>query len=112
MQAEVDSLPEWKQKLGKQLLLRRVGEAYGRMVLGPGLFQADCHPGNILVTDRGLVGLPPLLLSPLAVPHCHTCAFWGWGCLDSSCLLCNGQALPGNTRSLARVQPGPHVRTA
>ena len=56
VQARADSLPKWQQDLGKRLLLRRVGEAYGRMVLGPGLFQADCHPGNILVSDTGHVG--------------------------------------------------------
>lgn len=68
-QAEAEKLPEWQQKLGKQLLLRRVGEAYGRMILGSGIFQADCHPGNILVNGSGLVGV---LLSP-ATAFSHVC---------------------------------------
>jgi predicted unusual protein kinase regulating ubiquinone biosynthesis (AarF/ABC1/UbiB family) len=35
----------------------RVSEAYGRMILGEGLFQADGHPGNILVRPGGRIGL-------------------------------------------------------
>lgn len=38
-------------------VLSRVSEAYGRMILGTGLFQADGHPGNILVLPKGKVGL-------------------------------------------------------
>lgn len=30
-------------------IMNRVGEAYGRMMLETGLFQADGHPGNSLV---------------------------------------------------------------
>lgn len=33
-------------------ILARVSEAYGLMILGEGLFQADGHPGNILVQVR------------------------------------------------------------
>ncbi|KAK9798604.1 hypothetical protein WJX73_007340 [Symbiochloris irregularis] len=57
MQSRAQQLSQWQQDLGKRVLLSRVSEAYGRMILGPGLFQADCHPGNILVSDCGLVGL-------------------------------------------------------
>jgi len=35
--------------MGIQRILSRVSEAYGRMMLYEGLFQADGHPGNILV---------------------------------------------------------------
>ena len=56
VQARAEALPQWKQEVGKRILLRTVTEAYGRMLLGPGLFQADCHPGNILVSDTGAVG--------------------------------------------------------
>lgn len=38
-------------------IMNRVGEAYGRMMLETGLFQADGHPGNILVMSNGAVGL-------------------------------------------------------
>ena len=35
---------------------RQVSEAYGRMMLLDGLFQADGHPGNILVMKGGRGG--------------------------------------------------------
>jgi predicted unusual protein kinase regulating ubiquinone biosynthesis (AarF/ABC1/UbiB family) len=38
-------------------ILARVSEAYGQMILGEGLFQADGHPGNILVQHGGRVAL-------------------------------------------------------
>ena len=41
-----------------QLILSRVCEAYGRMLLLQGLFQADCHPGNILVMKGDHVAVP------------------------------------------------------
>ncbi|GIL83202.1 hypothetical protein Vretifemale_12058 [Volvox reticuliferus] len=41
----------------KRLILSRVSEAYGRMIFGEGLFQADGHPGNILIGRGGRVGL-------------------------------------------------------
>lgn len=31
------------------MIMERVAEAFGVMILGSGLFQADAHPGNILV---------------------------------------------------------------
>lgn len=39
------------------MVLRNVSEAYGRMILEEGLFQADGHPGNILVRRGGGVAL-------------------------------------------------------
>lgn len=36
-------------------ILNRVTEAYGHMILLDGLFQADCHPGNIIVM-KGTLG--------------------------------------------------------
>lgn len=68
-QNRAEQLSQWQQDLGKRMLLSRVSEAYGRMVLGPGLFQADCHPGNILVSDSGVVGT--VLPSRCIVQHCH-----------------------------------------
>ena len=35
----------------------RISEAYGRMILGEGLFQADGHPGNILLQKGAKIGL-------------------------------------------------------
>lgn len=42
-------LSPMKRKLGIKRILGAVSEAYGRMMLYEGLFQADGHPGNILV---------------------------------------------------------------
>jgi predicted unusual protein kinase regulating ubiquinone biosynthesis (AarF/ABC1/UbiB family) len=36
-----------------RLILSQVSQAYGLMILGEGLFQADGHPGNILVQRGG-----------------------------------------------------------
>jgi predicted unusual protein kinase regulating ubiquinone biosynthesis (AarF/ABC1/UbiB family) len=38
-------------------ILSQLSEAYGRMILGEGLFQADGHPGNILVQKAGGIAL-------------------------------------------------------
>lgn len=38
-------------------ILARVSEAYGMMILGEGLFQADGHPGNIMVQQGGRIAL-------------------------------------------------------
>mmetsp|Transcript_26987 Transcript_26987/g.49662 ORF Transcript_26987/g.49662 Transcript_26987/m.49662 type:complete len:347 (-) Transcript_26987:128-1168(-) len=51
------SLPPIRRKAAKRMVLTRVSEAYGRMLLGEGLFHADGHPGNILVDGRGKIGL-------------------------------------------------------
>lgn len=40
-----------------RLILSQVSQAYGLMILGEGLFQADGHPGNILVQKGGRVAL-------------------------------------------------------
>ena len=38
-----------KRKVAVERIVHRVAEAYGRQLLYGGLFQADGHPGNILV---------------------------------------------------------------
>lgn len=38
-------------------ILAQVSQAYGLMILGEGLFQADGHPGNIMVQKGGRVAL-------------------------------------------------------
>ena len=51
------SLSPKKRRLAKERILRRLCEAYGRMIFGEGLFQADGHPGNILVQRGARVAL-------------------------------------------------------
>lgn len=46
---KVHSLSKRKRKMAMDKILHRVAEAYGRQLLYGGLFQADGHPGNILV---------------------------------------------------------------
>lgn len=45
------------QGAGLVQVITRASEAYGRMLLEKGLFQADGHPGNILVMRGGRIGL-------------------------------------------------------
>lgn len=57
LKSKMSSLsPQMRKEAGKRIL-SHVSEAYGRMILGTGLFQADGHPGNILVLPRGRVAL-------------------------------------------------------
>lgn len=51
------NLSEATKRLAARRILSRVSEAYGRMVLLDGLFQADGHPGNIMVMKGGKIGL-------------------------------------------------------
>ncbi|GMH36923.1 hypothetical protein BSKO_04796 [Bryopsis sp. KO-2023] len=46
-----------KKRIAKERVLSRISEAYGRMILGDGLFQADGHPGNILVQEGAKIAL-------------------------------------------------------
>lgn len=45
----IEKLSPLQRRLGIKRILSAVSEAYGRMMLYEGLFQADGHPGNILV---------------------------------------------------------------
>ena len=49
-------MPAAVKALFARKLLKKVAEAYGRMLLIKGLFQADCHPGNILIRDDNGLG--------------------------------------------------------
>ena len=49
-------MPAAVRALFARKLLKKVAEAYGRMLLIKGLFQADCHPGNILIRDDNGLG--------------------------------------------------------
>jgi predicted unusual protein kinase regulating ubiquinone biosynthesis (AarF/ABC1/UbiB family) len=51
------NLSEATKRMAARRILSHVSEAYGRMVLLDGLFQADGHPGNILVMKKGKIGL-------------------------------------------------------
>ncbi|KAG2426342.1 hypothetical protein HXX76_013099 [Chlamydomonas incerta] len=55
--SRVAKLSPLQRDLAKRRILTRVSEAYGRMIFGEGLFQADGHPGNILIGRGGRVGL-------------------------------------------------------
>ena len=44
------------RQMASSRILRRVSEAYGHMMLLDGLFQADCHPGNIIVMEGEMRG--------------------------------------------------------
>ncbi|KAG2436133.1 hypothetical protein HYH02_011642 [Chlamydomonas schloesseri] len=55
--ARAAKLSPLQRDMAKRLILTRVSEAYGRMIFGEGLFQADGHPGNILIGRGGRVGL-------------------------------------------------------
>lgn len=46
-----------KRKVAVERIMHRVAEAYGRQLLYGGLFQADGHPGNILVMKGAKIGL-------------------------------------------------------
>lgn len=44
-------------RLAKGNILKDLSEAYGHMILRDGFFQADPHPGNILILKKGKVAL-------------------------------------------------------
>jgi predicted unusual protein kinase regulating ubiquinone biosynthesis (AarF/ABC1/UbiB family) len=56
-QNKFQNLSEATKRLAARQILSKVSEAYGRMILLDGLFQADGHPGNILVMKGGRIGL-------------------------------------------------------
>lgn len=56
-QTQFQNLSEATKRLAARQILSKVSEAYGRMILLDGLFQADGHPGNILVMKGGRIGL-------------------------------------------------------
>lgn len=57
MQERGQNVPAAVKALFARKLLKKVAEAYGRMLLIKGLFQADCHPGNILIRDDNGLGM-------------------------------------------------------
>ncbi len=93
---KVRDMPEWKRQAAARRILSYVSEAYGTMILGEGLFQADGHPGNILVRPGGGIALLDYGQSKQLTAE-HRVAFakviqalnrWaGSGCIDHYCLL-------------------------
>lgn len=55
--SKTKNLSARKKQAAKQIILSRISEAYGRMILEHGLFQADGHPGNILVQEGAKIAL-------------------------------------------------------
>ena len=64
LQDKGKSAPAAVRALFAKRLLKKVVEAYGRMLLIKGLFQADCHPGNILIREDNDLGA----VNQLAIP--------------------------------------------
>eukprot|EP00978_Attheya_sp_CCMP212_P015283 scaffold39395_cov31-Attheya_sp.AAC.2 len=46
-----------ESKLFGRKFVESLTEVFGRTILGTGLFHADPHPGNIMITDDGDIGL-------------------------------------------------------
>eukprot|EP00210_Caulerpa_lentillifera_P006027 g5760.t1 len=57
LRERVASMSPKKQRKAKERILQRLCAAYGKMIFGDGLFQADGHPGNIIVQKRAKIGL-------------------------------------------------------
>ena len=67
-------MSEAMRRRAQTLILRRVADAYGQMILGSGLFQADPHGGNIMVMKGGpLLQHPCLHLSGCLREHAASC---------------------------------------
>lgn len=71
---------EREKQMASRRILSRVSEAYGRMLLVDGLFQADGHPGPPLPLPQApTCPLPPY---PVNIPP--------WAALVRNQALCNG----------------------
>ena len=53
----ITTLSPTMQRLASERIMGRIADAYGCMLLSGRRFQADCHPGNILVLKKGNIGL-------------------------------------------------------
>lgn len=49
LKSRVQGMSASMQRRARQRILSRIADAYGLMIIGSGLFQADPHPGNIMV---------------------------------------------------------------
>jgi predicted unusual protein kinase regulating ubiquinone biosynthesis (AarF/ABC1/UbiB family) len=56
-QIAFQNLSEATKRVAAKRILSRVAEAYGRMILINATFQADAHPGNLMVMKGGRIGV-------------------------------------------------------
>jgi predicted unusual protein kinase regulating ubiquinone biosynthesis (AarF/ABC1/UbiB family) len=56
-QVAFQNLSEATKRMAAKRILSRVAEAYGRMILINATFQADAHPGNLMVMKGGRIGV-------------------------------------------------------
>lgn len=57
MKSKLANVSRRKRQIAKRRILSNICEAYGKQILETGLFQADAHPGNILVRKGAQVAL-------------------------------------------------------
>lgn len=69
LKSRVQGMSPAMQKKARQRILHRIADAYGQMIIGSGLFQADPHPGNIMVMQGGISAYPTLKY--VIQPVCH-----------------------------------------
>lgn len=62
--SENDVTPTWQKRIFGRQLLSMLGEAYGHMLFGQGLFHGDPHPGNLLAMKRPRVRGPLGMILP------------------------------------------------
>jgi predicted unusual protein kinase regulating ubiquinone biosynthesis (AarF/ABC1/UbiB family) len=74
LQEKGEALPAAVRQMAAKRLLERVAQAYWRMLLLDGLFQADCHPGNILVKPNGSIGVHSCSTVALLSCRGHVCS--------------------------------------
>lgn len=68
--------PHLKRVMARRII-SRVSKAYGTMMLKEGLFQADAHPGNILIM-RGGRELPARAPGSCTLPCRMALGPWGY----------------------------------
>lgn len=52
LEQEMKHVSKTRRKRFARRVLKKMAQSYGEMVLSRGFFQADSHPGNVLVTNR------------------------------------------------------------
>ena len=65
LKSRVQGMSPAMQKKARQRILHRIADAYGQMIIGSGLFQADPHPGNIMVMKGEKSDCKVLLISDI-----------------------------------------------
>jgi len=49
LKSRVEGMSPRVRRIAQTRMLHRIADAYGMMIIKSGLFQADAHPGNLLV---------------------------------------------------------------